>query len=201
MPKFPSPRTTIVGGQPSEDKSELPPVPVGLQRLLRLASVDRRFRRELLQRRAELAETVPIQLTKSERAILNAVPAQQLGAMVDHMPPPAPSRRDFLRQTAFSSVLLLGAAGTAGALGACRRERILNAGQPDDLPPMRRDELPQDVMTAGQPVDLPPETPDAGQADQPPPTKVDSGVSEPPIQEPPVPRKKRLRPITGSLFD
>ena len=33
--RTPSPRTTIVGGQPPGEEQKLPPVPIGLERLLR----------------------------------------------------------------------------------------------------------------------------------------------------------------------
>jgi len=43
----PSPRTTIVGGRPPEDTGSSHPVPVGIQRLLRLAAEDPSFKLEL----------------------------------------------------------------------------------------------------------------------------------------------------------
>ena len=107
-----SPRTTIVGGRPPEKNAGLPPVPTGIQKLLRLAEVDAGFRRELLARRAGIASAAGVALTASEAAILDAVPAAQLEAMVGHLPPPPASRRTFLRQTASTAVMLLGGAGS-----------------------------------------------------------------------------------------
>ena len=46
---LPSPRTTIVGGRPPEGEENLPPVPTGMQQLLRLAAVEPRFRQQLLK--------------------------------------------------------------------------------------------------------------------------------------------------------
>lgn len=115
----PSPRTTIVGGRPPEDDKHLPPVPTGIQSLLRLASVDTAFREELVQRRAGIAEVAKVPLTDSERAILGAISDTQLEEMAGKMPPPPPARRDFLRQTAATAVVLLGGAAMAETLGGC----------------------------------------------------------------------------------
>lgn len=100
-------------------RDELPPVPTGIQTLLRLASVDTDFRDQLVRRRAELAAVARVVLTDSERAILEAIPAEQLREMADKMPPPPPPRREFLRKTAATAVVLLGGAAVAGTLGVC----------------------------------------------------------------------------------
>jgi hypothetical protein len=133
----PSPRTTIVGGRPPETGAALPPVPTGLQRLLRLASVDAGFRGELVARRAAVAAAAGVELTASERAILAAIPAAQLEAMIGGLSPPAPDRRGFLREAAASAVVLLGGA----ALGACDRvtDRLMPGcgGAAPDIPRSR----------------------------------------------------------------
>lgn len=154
----PSPRTTIVGGRPPEDDAELPPVPTGLQRLLRLASVDEEFRRELLERRAGMAEVAGIELSASERAILGVVPAQQLAAMAANLPPPSADRRDFLRQSARAAVLLLGGAALAGGEG-CRHPPTSTAGVRPDPPPERPGHLPQPQGIRPDPVDAAPPRP------------------------------------------
>jgi hypothetical protein len=118
----PSPRTTIVGGRPPERRTDLPPVPVGLQRLLRLASVDAAFRRTLVARRAAVAEAAGVRLTPSETAVLAAIPAGQLERMAERMPPPPAARRDFLRRTAATAVVLLGGAVLSGN-PACTPQR------------------------------------------------------------------------------
>jgi hypothetical protein len=133
-PKNPSPRTTIVGGQPPSNNAALPPVPTGLQRLLRLASVDDGFRRELLARRGDIALAAEVELTASERAILQAIPAAQLEAMIVSLPPPADDRRSFLRQTAATAVMLLGGA----ALSSCHKDDMrTTGGAAPDVPPPR----------------------------------------------------------------
>ncbi|MBI5479541.1 MAG: hypothetical protein HY906_11825 [Deltaproteobacteria bacterium] len=110
-----SPRTTIVGGRPPDESASPPPVPTGIQRLLRLASVDEAFARELRARREEMGPVAEVELTVHERAVLRAIPEVQLADMIANLPPPAPCRRTFLRQSAASAVLLLGGAALASA--------------------------------------------------------------------------------------
>ncbi len=119
--QMPSPRTTIVGGRPPEQEGGLPPVPTGIQRLLRLASVDPEFRQELVERRGELAAAAEIPLTPSEAAILAAIPAAQLDEMAVKLPPPPAPRRAFLRRTAATAVVLLGGAALAEGAAGCRK--------------------------------------------------------------------------------
>jgi hypothetical protein len=132
--EVPSPRTTIVGGRPPEDGASLPPVPTGIQDLLRLASVDGAFREELLRRRGEIAEAAGVRLTANERAVLGAVPAAQLEAMIGSVPPPSPDRRGFLREVASAAVVLLGGASIAAVGTGCPTR-----GHSSDIPPAPTD--------------------------------------------------------------
>jgi len=128
----PSPRTTIVGGQPEREGAGMPPVPTGIQTLLRLASVDAAFRDELVARRGEVANPAGVELTASEEAILRSIPGDQLRQMAEQMPPPPSPRRAFLRQTAATAVVLLGGAAMATAVEACCGE--------DEIPrPLHKD--------------------------------------------------------------
>jgi hypothetical protein len=77
-----------------------PPVPAGIQRLLDLAARDDAFRDELCARRAAAAPGAGVTLTRSERAVLDAVPAAQLGRMIAGLAAPQPDRREFLQQAA-----------------------------------------------------------------------------------------------------
>ena len=183
--EMPSPRTTIVGGRPPEKDAKLPPVPTGIQRLLRLASIDEAFRRELLARRGDIAEAAQVPLSASEAAILKAIPAAHLEEMATKMPPPPQGRRDFLRQTAATAVVLLGGAALSEAVSGCDRppaeppaprpadsEVQVNAGVAPDMPPAPNDadagiDTPSRPAETGVPVpagvrpDIPPQ-PDAG---------------------------------------
>jgi hypothetical protein len=200
-PKNPSPRTTIVGGQPPGNSAELPPVPTGIQRLLRLASVDDGFRRELLARRGGLASVAEVELTASERAILQAIPAAQLEAMIGSLPPPAEDRRSFLRQTAATAVMLLGGA----ALSSCdnRAERRLQApgGAAPDVPPPRPEHRETEADGGISPhLRRPEQTRDiAGATAEPPARKMAGATADPPrFAEPPPPRvDDDTRPMAG----
>jgi hypothetical protein len=96
----------------------LPPVPTGIQKLLRLASVDDAFCEQLIQHRAAVAESAGVQLTRSEQAILSAIPADQLREMAQKMPLPAPPRREFLRRASAAALVLFGGAVVADAVDA-----------------------------------------------------------------------------------
>jgi hypothetical protein len=106
-----------------DSRDDLPPVPTGIQQLLRLAAIDEVFHRELLERRDELATVAAIALTPSERAILRAVPAAQLRSMIANLPLPTPDRRGFLREAASSAVLVLGGAAVIASESCQRPER------------------------------------------------------------------------------
>jgi hypothetical protein len=199
-PKNPSPRTTIVGGQPPlscrgasppapqpQEDADLPPVPTGLQRLMRLASVDPAFARELGARRAEVAAAAGIELTASERAILQAIPAAHLQAMIGGLPPPDEDRRSFLRQTAASAVVLLGGA----VLGPGCPVRGSRADVPPEPTPPRPDEPPP--VPAGARIDVPPEAPPRPLE----PTAPPAGIRPDVPAEPPPPRPADNQPTRG----
>jgi hypothetical protein len=145
--EVPSPRTTIVGGRPPEDGAKLPPVPTGIQELLRLASVDGDFRRKLLDSRVDAAVAAGILLTSSEQAVLRAAPAEQLGLMIDSVPPGSPDRRSFLRGVAASAVTALGGVALASCPGPV-------GGARPDPPPPRPEERP--AITTGIAPTVPP---------------------------------------------
>jgi hypothetical protein len=154
-PEAPSPRKTIVGGRPPEKGDGGPPVPTGIQSLLRLASVDGRFRDELVERRASIADAAGVNLTGSEAAILGSIPDHQLREMAVKMPPPNPDRRAVLRQTAATAVVLLGGAAMAEAVSACcgseltpgRPEHNIMQGEGGAAPDEPEIETPSEIET------------------------------------------------------
>jgi hypothetical protein len=187
----PSPRTTIVGGRPPEDQRDLPPVPTGVQSLLRLAQADATFRSALIARRHEVAEAAGVSLTPSERAVLAAAPSEQLEAMAMSVPEPAPERREFLRQAALAAMTVLG----TGALGTACASRSAGkgpgSGVMDPDPPRVDDRESQTV--GGAAPDVPPPRPDAGSAPVPP-----AGVRP----DVPAPRPRDLDvPLAGAVAD
>lgn len=145
-----SPRTTIVGGRPPEPSVGLPPVPTGIERLLRLAAVDQAFRQVLVERRGAAAEAAGFELTPNEGAILSAIPANQLVAMAESLPAPAQPRRQFLQQAAASAVLALGGAALANCAD-CDPTRGIRS----DVP--QRPEHNEMQETGGAAPDIPPE--------------------------------------------
>lgn len=167
----PSPSTTILGRHPPEGQGDLPPVPTGIQKLLRLAGEDPQFRQLFLTQRANVSGAAGIDLTGSERAILAAVPARQLEAMIDRVPPAAPDRREFFRQTAASAVVLLGGATLGHTVSGCEKKatslREDDPSRPDrnttkevggaapDEPPVRPDRREMET-DGGSAPDLPP---------------------------------------------
>ncbi len=200
--KNPSPRTTIVGGRPPEEGAQTPPVPTGMQKLLRLAAVDPGFARELLLRRDQVAAAAGVELNERERAMLQAVPEEQLRAMVESLPPPPEARRDFLRKTAATAVVLLGGAALSGCEDAPKAPVV-----PPEEPVVRpRDmnatkgirPLSETTVTGIRPdVPPPPQPPPEGGQFAQPPEGWDGGA--PP--EPPPPRPEQPAPVTGIMPD
>jgi hypothetical protein len=192
----PSPRTTIVGGRPPEGATPTLPVPTGLQKLLRLASVDPGFAKELIEKRDATADAANVDLNDRERAMLKAVPGEQLAEMIMNLPPPPEGRRDFLRQTAATAVVLLGGA----VLSGCEKEAG-KAAQPPAPPPEEQIPRPQNLHgTRGiQPFPGTEPAPTAGIRPDPPPTG--GQYSQPPPGwdggEPPPPRPDETPRPTG----
>lgn len=147
-----SPRTTIVGGRPPETRGDLPPVPTGIQKLLRLAGEDGEFRQVFLQKRGEVAKAAGIDLSTSEKAILAAVPLHQLEAMIDKVPPAAPDRREFFRQTAASAVILLGGASLGHAVSGCDKQQAAAPGPSSNSPPLQEGPYAQPPLEEDDPV-------------------------------------------------
>jgi hypothetical protein len=113
----------------------LPPLPSGLQALLARAARHEGFRRELLAGRDAAAGEVD--LTAAERAILRAVPIDQLRQMITAVTalPPLPERRDFLRDAGSAAVVLLGGAALGAAALGARESRATPPGPPTGIRP------------------------------------------------------------------
>ncbi len=139
----------------------LPPIPVGMQKLLRRAAADADCHARVLAVRGEAAAEVGIELNAREKAMLAAVTEAQLRGMIEALGP-APGRRGFLQQ----AVLLGGV--TLGLSGCEDQSPVLTAGVRPDVPPptvpevvpspARSDEAPP--PPAGIRPDVPPERPE-----------------------------------------
>lgn len=174
-PENPSPRTTIVGGRPPESAGAPPPVPTGLQRLLRLASVDEGFQAQLLQQRADFAEAAGVELSASERAVLNAASPEQLSQMIGCLPPPPTDRRTFLKEAALAALALV----AAPALSGCKPGDAAAEAPPRPDRPM---------ATRGiRPIDRPLlDDPDAGARVERPEMHTKGGIAPDPVPERPL---------------
>ena len=205
----PSPRTTIVGGRPPEDSAETHPVPVGIQSLLRLAAEEESFKLELVERRADVAEAAGIELSESEKQILKVITTDQLTSMIEAIPPAPAPRRDFLRKTAATAVLLLGGA----ALDGCDSCSQKVTGARPDIPPEpkpkkrpfvtgARPDRPEERPSppGGARPDVPEPKPEPKPDDQfaKPPKGWDGGTPKEPAPEP-KPERPERPPITKGI--
>jgi hypothetical protein len=133
-----SPRTTIVGARPPAGQDGLPPVPTGIEQLLRLAAADPDFREVLVERRDGAAAAAGVTLTAHEAAIIKAIPREQLSTMVAHVPTPSSDRRQFLQRTAASAVIALG----GGAVISCEGCASTRPAEPEPTRGIRPDVPP-----------------------------------------------------------
>jgi hypothetical protein len=120
-------------------------VPAGIDRLVALAAGDRRFRVRLFADRERAARSAGVRLSETERALLLAIPDEQLLAIIEAVPEARAARRSFLQSAAAWACGLLGGAAL-----------VTTAGCP---PP----------ATAGERVDRPPPPPTGSRPDVPPP--------------------------------
>jgi hypothetical protein len=156
-------------------------VPTGIQQLLRLASVDDGFRRELLEKRDAIAKAADVTLSATEQAILRSVPEAQLAAMITGLPAPPADRRSFLQQMAAAAVVVLLGSATLGS--SCPTSTKPTA-KPDT--PRRTDE--RHMTTAGGAApDRPPPRPTTREME----TEGGAAPDEPP------PREEHRMPAPG----
>jgi hypothetical protein len=87
-------------------------IPAGIEKMLVKASLDREFRRALLEDRAAALETSGIRLTPLETTVLSGVPDARLRLMIEGIRPRRHGRRRIMKAVATAVVTL--ATGTAG---------------------------------------------------------------------------------------
>jgi len=127
-------RTTIVGGRPPGDDAVVP-VPMGMERVLRRAAADQRFRARLVTDRTGALERCGLELSDSERTILLTIPAEHLQAMIAQLAPSSPARRSlFRRLAAAAGIALFGVATATTQMGCGRRPQDGPEGARPDLP-------------------------------------------------------------------
>ena len=105
-----SPRLTIVGGRPREKEPRIAGIPRGVEVLLKKASIDPEFRQILLERRADAAGEIGLELEPAEKAMLAGIPREQLETIISRTTVEPEHRRAFLGRVA---AVMLGAVGAS----------------------------------------------------------------------------------------
>jgi hypothetical protein len=128
------PELTIVGGQPakrrrvSRDKVK---VPVGLEKILFHAAREPRFKDQLLADRNGAIDGLDVRLRPSEMAVLSTVPNAALEAMIAHIVPRNPHRREFMGLVAAAAASLAAGTAATGCTGCDEGEAEPNGGGVD----------------------------------------------------------------------
>ena len=94
--EMPAVKTTIVGGRPPGSGKPIGNIPRGMEILIKKAAVDPEFKQLLMEKRAEAATELELELDPAEAAMLNSVPAEQLEAIIANTKVPDPLRRALL---------------------------------------------------------------------------------------------------------
>jgi hypothetical protein len=102
-------RTTIVGGRPPGAGKPVGDVPRGIEVLVKKAAVDPQFRQLLLEKRAEAAKTIGLELRPSEIAMLAGIPQAQLEAIISQTRVDAKLRPILMGAAAAVMLVALGA--------------------------------------------------------------------------------------------
>jgi hypothetical protein len=123
-------RTTIVGARPPGSGKSIGDIPRGIEVLVKKASVDAAFGRLLIERRAEAAREIELELDAAEVFMLNNVPKDQLEAIIANTKVSAKSRRAFLGRAAAVMLAALGAT----TMGCGGREEPAPKGMRPDRP-------------------------------------------------------------------
>ncbi len=109
-------RTTIVGARPPGSGKSVGSIPRGIEVLVKKASVDAEFKKVLVEKRAEAAEEIGLDLDPAEAMIVNCVPTSQLEAIISRDRVSQKSRAAFLGRAA---AVMLAALGTATLGASC----------------------------------------------------------------------------------
>lgn len=95
--------------QSSMSRNRVGSIPRGIEVLVKKASVDQEFREALMERRADVAGDIGLELEPAEIAMLSTIPGNQLAAIIDRTDVSPDSRRAFLGKVAS---VMLAAVGT-----------------------------------------------------------------------------------------
>lgn len=135
-------RTTIVGGRPPAQGRVAGNIPRGIEVLVKKAAVDPDFHRQLLAKRAGVAQEIELELTQAETLMINTIPQAQLNAIIANTQVPEPERRAFLGRL---GTMMLAAIGAT----ACKVFRMAPGGARPDTPTVN----PETTIEGIQPDD------------------------------------------------
>jgi hypothetical protein len=106
--------TTIVGGRPPGSGTNVGNIPRGIEVLVKKASVDEEFRKLLLEKKAEAAKEIDLELDKNEADMLAAIPREQLEKIIDNIKVPADQKHVFMSSLGKVMLALVLAGATVG---------------------------------------------------------------------------------------
>jgi hypothetical protein len=169
---------TIVGGRPLGGGGLHRDIPRGIEVLVKKASVDPAFREVLLEKRAETAAEIGLDLSAAEAAMLNAVPRAQIEQIIENTTVPDEHRRAFLGRVAAAMLALVAVSLTGSSAEGSDLsgrspldERRVGGIRPDypksdrnkstgeaDKPPRKRDDSAGTEGKDGRSTDNPPAT-------------------------------------------
>ncbi|MBA7572773.1 hypothetical protein ES708_14559 [subsurface metagenome] len=119
-------------------------IPRGIEVLVKKASVDRDFRKLLLEKRDQAAEEIGLELNQLERNIIRSVPEEQLKTIISLVKVPAKHRKAFLGKVAAVMLAALGVMAFAGCKDYSPKPTRI---QPD-TPPTRVETVDEDRTNA-----------------------------------------------------
>ena len=107
--------TTVVGARPRGQSRGHAKIPRAIEVLMKKASVDPAFRLTLLEKRADSAQEIDVELSAAETVMLNSVPSAQIEQIIQRTNVPEEHRRVFLGKigAAMLAIVGMGAAGCA----------------------------------------------------------------------------------------
>ena len=144
-------------------------IPRGIEVLLKKASVDPEFRALLLEKRAEAAESIGLELTAAEALMVDSVPAAQLEATIAGTRVAPETRRIFLGKVA-AAMLAAIAASPLGCDSWWESTKGTRPGVPPD----------EDVVETGDPDGRQSEGPTTTMPKPPPPAPTGIRPHRPP---------------------
>ena len=126
--------TTIVGGRPPGSGTSIGNIPRGIEVLVKKASVDEEFRKLLLEKRAEAAKEIELELDQTEAAMLGAISREQLEKIIDNTKVPTEHKGIFLRKLGKAMLAIVLAGAASGMMKSCDESPVTTKGiQPDRI--------------------------------------------------------------------